>query len=390
MNITTKKLPHSAVQLHVTVEKTKMVEFFAKAFERLASTVAIKGFRPGTAPKAMVLERIGIDRYTQEAVNLAIIDTYYHAVHDEKLVPLSQPAVSIHEFGIDSALVYDATVDVLPEVELGDYKKINPKLSKDKIEATDEEVEIVLRRLRLQSATFATVDRATEKGDRVEVHFTGKEKGVVQDDLTSQHYPIILGDSPIIPGFEKELIGIKKGDTKTFKLKVDKREVDFSVDCVVVESVTLPELDKKFSGSFGHDSVKTLSEALKKGIETEKQERLRQHQEEAILESLQKLIKIELPESLVNQEIDRRIDGIRKQLGVTFDKFLTERYSGSLEDLRKNLLVESERSVSAGLILGEIAQAENLVPKGGAKTAEEQNDVMRSTFDKLIEHVSKK
>ena len=389
MKTTTKKLPKSAIQLHIEVDQKQMTGYFTKAYERLAPTISIKGFRPGNAPKSMVLERIGIDRYTQEAVNLAIIDTYYHAVHEEKIVPLSQPAVAIHEFGADSALVYDATVDVLPEVKLGDYKKIKVKLPEDKTDASDEEVQTVLRRLRLQAATFADVDRVAEKGDRVEVNFTGKEKGVVQDDLTSQHYPIIIGDTPIIPGFEKELVGLKKGESKTFKIKVDKRTIDFSVDCNEVQSVTLPELDDKFSSNFGHETVKELTDALKSGIENEKKDRSRHQREEVVLEALQKSIKVELPESLIEQEIDRRTEMIRQQLGVTFDKFLQERYQGKLEELRKNLREESIRSVSAGLILGEIAQEEKLVPVGGAKTPEEQNDVMRTTFDKLIEYASK-
>src|SRR3990167_8319441 len=111
MKTTLKRLSHSQVQLSITVEQTQMVEFFARAFERLAPSVAIKGFRSGTAPKSMVLERIGIDRYTQEAVNLAVIDGYYRAVHEQKLVPLHQPAVAMHEYGVDSALIFDATVD---------------------------------------------------------------------------------------------------------------------------------------------------------------------------------------------------------------------------------------------------------------------------------------
>ena len=389
MKITTKKLPKSAMELHIEVEQSQMVEYFAQAYERLVPTISIKGFRPGSAPKSMVLERIGIDRYTQEAVNLAIMDTYYHAVHQEKIVPLTQPAVAIHEFGVDSQLTYDATVDVLPEVKVGDYKKIKVKLPDEKTDATHEEIETVTRRLRLQSATFEAVDRAAKTGDRVEIHFTGKVKGVVQDDLTSQHYPIIIGDTPIIPGFEKELVGLKKGESKSFKLKVNDRNVEFSVDCVEVQTVQLLELNDKFASTFGHDTVKALTEALKTGIETEKKERARHQREEAVLEALQKTIKVELPESLIEQEIDRRIEMIHQQLGVTFDKFLQERYQGKLEELRKNLREESIRSVSAGLILGEIAQAEDLVPKGGAKTPEEQNDVMRNTFDKLIAYASK-
>lgn len=390
MNVTTKKLPQSVVQLHITVDAGDMVVYFARAYERLAPTVAIKGFRPGNAPKSMVLERIGIDRYTQEAINLAIIDSYYQSVHQEQIVPLTQPAVAIHEFGVESPLVYDATVDVLPAIELGNYQKLSVKLPSEPTTATDEEIETVLRRLRLQAATFADVDRAAANGDRVEISFTGKVRGVVQDDLTSQHYPILIGDTPLIPGFEQKLIGLTKGETKTFKLTLDKRAVDFSVDCEAVQSVTLPELNADFAKSFGHDGVEPLKEALRSGIENEKLEQRRHQQEEVILESLQKIVKLELPQSLVEQEIDRRIESIKQQLGVTFDKFLTERHEGKLESLRKSLADECKRSVSAGLILGEIAQQEKLVPVGGAKTPEEQRDVMRSTIDKLIEYAEGK
>jgi len=390
MNITTKKLPKSAVQLHVEVDEKQMVEYFGRAYERLASSVQIKGFRPGAAPKSMILDQIGIDRYTQEAVNLAIVDTYYRAVHEEKLVPLTQPAVAIHEFGVDEKLVYDATVDVLPVIELGDYKKLKVKLTSESTDATDEDVQIVLRRLRLQAASFEIVDRPAADGDRVELNFTGKEKGVVQDDLTSQHYPIILGDTPLIPGFQENLVGLKKGESKSFKLKVDKRSIEFTVDCLEVESVSMPTLDDAFAKTFGHDTVEALTTALKAGIENEKKERQHHDHEQAIVEALEKSVKVEIPQSLIEQEIDRRVESIREQLGVTFDKFLAERHQGKIESLRATLTDECERSVKAGLILGEVAQKEKLVPVGGAKTPEEQRDVMHQTVDKLISYVSPK
>ncbi len=390
MKTTLKRLPKSQVQLLITVPQPQMVEFFARAYERLAPSVSIKGFRPGVAPKTMVLERIGIDRYTQEAVNLAIIDSYYQAIHQEKLVPLHQPAVAMHEYGVDSQLRYDATVDVLPTVDPGAYQKLKVQLPTESTTATDDEVQTVLKRLRLQAATFTDVDRPAQTGDRIEITFTGKVKGVVQDDLTSQHYPIVIGETPIIPGFAQALVGLKKGESKPFKLTVNKRPVEFLVDALEVQSVTLPELDAAFAKNFGHDTVEALTDALKQGIEAEQQEQLRRKQETAVLEALRQSIKLELPQSLVHQEIDRRIQSIREQLGVTFDTFLQKRYEGQLEQLRTSLSDEAERSVASGLILGEIAQREGLVPKGGAKTPDEQAGVMRSTLDRLIQYASKK
>ena len=398
MKTSIKRLPHSQVQLTITVEQPQMVEFFARAFERLAPGVSIKGFRPGSAPKSMILERIGIDRYTQEAVDLAVVDSYYRAVHQEKLIPLHQPAVVMHEFGVDSALTFDATVDVLPTVDPGKYQQLKVKLPAESTGASSDEVEIVLKRLRLQAATFADVDRPAALGDRIEIHFTGKIKGVVQDDLTSQHYPMILGETPLIPGFEAELIGLKKGDEKTFTLKKvndpstklgTSRTVEFLVECLEVQETKLPELETAFAKNFGHDTVEALQGALKKGIEDEKTEQLRRKQETAVLEALRKSIQLDPPQSIIHQEVDRRIAALREQFGVTFDKFLKERYDGLLENLHKNLQPEAEKSVSAGLILGEIASREKLVPDGGAKTPEEQSTVMRTTLDKLIGYASK-
>lgn len=401
MKTTVNKLPHSQIQLTIEVEQPTMLEYFARAFERLAPSVAIKGFRPGNAPKSLVLEKIGIDRYTQEAVNLAVIDTYYQAVHEHKLVPLHQPAVAMHEYGPDTSLVYDATVDVLPTVEVGRYQQLEVKLPTESTAADAQEVETVLKRLRLQAATFSPVDRPAQLSDRLEIHFTGKVKGVVQDDLTSQNYPMILGETPLIPGFEQELIGLKKDEEKTFKLTVEsasrtgqpgagKRHVEFVVQCLDVQATKLPELDESFAKNFGHDTVEALNAALKTGIESEKAEQLRRKQETAVLEALRTSITVELPQSLVHQEINRRIASIREQLGVTFDKLVAERYEGKLENLHKSLHDEAEKSVSAGLILGEIAQREKLVPEGGAKTPEEQSSVMRNTLDRLIEFAAGK
>jgi trigger factor len=384
MSVTRTNIPHSAVRLHGELPASEMVGYFARAYERLAPTVSIKGFRPGAAPKAMVLSHIGIDRYTQEAINLAIIDSYYQAIHREQLVPLHQPAVVIHACGVDEPLVYDATVDVLPVVDPGDYRHVRVRLPSKSVDVSDEEVTTVLTRLRFQAASVTDVERPAQQGDRVEVNFTGSVHGVVRDQLTSQHHPIILGESHLVPGFEEALVGLSKGEEKRFQLTVDREPVTFDVECLAVQSVMLPALTNEFAQTFGHAAVAALRTAIRKGISDEKTDQWRQRCESVVLEALRTSINLDLPTSLVEQETDRRMATLKQRFGVAFNTFLEQRYGGKLSTLRDELRVESEKSVSAGLILGAIAEREQLVPKGGAKTPEEQSTVMRSTLDRLI------
>lgn len=402
MRIIHENLPKSRVKLTIEVPAEKMGEFFNQAYKKLASTVEIKGFRPGQAPRSMILESIGYGRYQQQVLDLAFPSTYSEAIKQEKINPIQPPAIAIKEFGEKKNLIYEAEVDIMPEIKLGDYKKIKitrlparQEYKKPKIEAKEVEIEEILKRLQYQAAQFKEANRRTKKGDRVEVDFEGFIDKIKQDNLSSKNHPLIIGGASLIPGFEERLVDLKKGEEREFDLEVPHigdrsktKKAHFKVKINDIKEVILPEINNAFAQKFGHQTPGELKKAIGQSIILEKENRERQDLEKAIFNKLLAVSEIELPESLVEQEINRRISQIQSQTGPGFEKFL-EKIKKSINDLRQDLRAEAEKTVKIGLFLGEIARREGILTKGPIKDQETQIEVTRRTIGKLIEYAIK-
>lgn len=393
MKITRENLPKSRVKLTIEVPEEKTKKFFEEAYKKLAPTVEIKGFRPGQAPRVMTLEAIGYGKYNQTALDIALPETYFEAIQSEKIIPVQPPSVSVKEFIEGKPLVYDAEVDVVPEIKLCDYKKIKIKYVKPKIEVKKEEVDKLIEKLRYQSAIFNDVNRPARKGDRIEIDFEGLVDNVKQESLCSRNHPLILGEGILIPGFEKELEGMKKDEVKEFDLevpkikdKLQKKKAHFKVKMISVKEVILPEIDNEFAKKFGHDTAETLINTVEEKLREEKELTERQKLEKEVLDKIISGCKLEIPESLIVQEVSRRITEIQNQMGPGFGKYL-ESIGKKIEDLQKDIRPVAENAVRTGLILGEIARAEKIM-KPEIKDQKEQEKMIRKTVDFLVKLVT--
>lgn len=366
INIKTKleKLEHSRVKLEIEAPAKTMADFFEQAWQKIGPQIEIPGFRAGKAPKRLLFEKIGPNRFSQEVLDFALPQTYHQAITEHKLVPVQPPAISIINFQIDLngeavELKYTAEVDVLPEVKIKDYKKLKiKKIEFDWKPATKEEVATVVSRLQKENAIFEEKSGFAEKGDRVEINFEGKINGVAQENLTSKNHPVILGEGTLIPEFEKEIVGIKKGESKKFNIKMKDKKVDFEVEVTNIQKVILPPADDALAKKFNQKSFAELEKEIEKSINEGKERQTNLRQENAVMEKMLTVSAVELPESLVEQEINRLIESQRQNLaaqGLTLEQYL-EKIKVSLEKMRVDLKPQAEKNIKYGLILGEIAK----------------------------------
>ena len=393
MEITKEKLPKSQIKLNIKVSSSEMRGFFAKVYSKLSSQVTVKGFRPGAAPKHMIISAIGENRLQSEIVDLALQETYSEALKKEKLLPIASPKVTVKMAkdltGDTAELEYEVVIDLLPEVKLGDYKKIKIKKSKNKIEVSDEEVKQVLSHLARSKAEFKDIEGKVKSGDRIEINFEGSEKGVVLENLTSKNYPVILETNVLVPEFEKELIGLKKGDKKEFTVKMKKpgeekeAPIDFKIEVTNTQDVILPEIDDKFSTTYGQKTLDELKKAVKVDIVKQKEQQSKHDEENQVLEELLKIIKVEIPDGLIANEINRQVDELTQrvtQMGMTFEKYL-ESVKKTEEELRKDLAPQAEKTIKIGLALGEIVKEEKLDSK--------DKEAGKKALEKLISYATK-
>ena len=270
MDYKIKNLPKSEVEITVTVPEDKLPKYMAKAAEEISKDVKVKGFRPGHVP-ADVLEGHADKKLIEaRAQELAIQDTYVEIVIKEKIQVVSRPKVKIEK---ESPLVYVVTVAILPEVKVKDHKSI--KVPKKEVKVTDKDIEEVLMDLKKRATTYKDVDRAAKKGDRVEVDFEGfDENEKAHENTKSTNHPLILGEQSLIPGFEEELYGLKKGEKKEFHLTFPKdygkedfrnKKVKFKAEMKRVEEGMEPILDESFVEKI--TGQKKSVDDLKKDIE---------------------------------------------------------------------------------------------------------------------------
>lgn len=388
------KLPKSHIKMSVTLSPDELKKYYAKAYEKVGLTLKIDGFRPGKAPKELVEASAGQARLIQEIVDLALEENYPKALAENNLLPVDQPKLSISGFPTlagDSELTYTVEFDNLPSPKLDDYSKLTVKKVKAET-AKDKDVEKVIEHLKKQKSTFKEASRPSKMGDRVEINFEGSVKGVLKEGMSSKNHPLVLGEKVMIPGFEEELVGLKKDDKKTFKIKFPKdyhasdlvgEEAVFNIEVVDVKEIVLPEIDNSFAVTFGHKDMKTMSQAIKSSLQKEMEDKARQDGEVAAIDKVLPKLKVEVPESLVEQEVDRMISTFRQQVesqGLGFDRYLVS-IKKDLESLRKEMLSQAEKNVRVGFLLGEIIKEQKFDPK--------DKESGRKAIDFLIQKIVK-
>jgi len=394
LSIKKENLAGSKVKLTINLPPEMMRGFFSRIYNKLAAQTEVKGFRAGKAPRNLTIMAIGESKIVSEIIDLALQETYPKALKDEKLIPIAPPKINIKKMadlvGDTAELEYEAEIDLMPEVKIGDYKKIKIQKSKIKKEAAKEEIDQVLSHLQRQHATFKDIERPAKEGDRVEMDFEGTERGVRLENLSSKNYPVILGSKILISDFEAKIEGMKKGEEKEFKIKLKDKNIDFKVKMLDVKDVILPPLDDSLAKKFQKNSLLELKNAISADIIKQKELAEKQNRENQVVEGLLKIVQVEVPESLIEQEIHRMIENLKNRIsmsGLPFEKYL-EQIPGSKPgihkteaDLSEDFHDQAQKTVKIGLALGEIGKMEKIDLK--------QKDAGKLVMKKLIVYATK-
>lgn len=370
-------LKHSRIKATITLVPADMTQAAEDAYTNLSKHIAIKGFRPGKAPKQMNVASIGDGRLLGAILDDVLPMYLEQVINEEKCVIIDSPtydvtkAPELDDEGLPtSELEFTAEVDILPEVTVADYSKIKVKAEKAK-EVTDKSIEEILGQLAESRSHFAPVDRAAKKDDRVEVDFVGKRNGLIEERLGSKRHPIIIGSNVMIPGFEDQLIGHKADDKFSFEIEFPKdyRSTDlagqkavFEITVYEVAEKHLPELDDKFAEQFGHKTLTVLKTAIGEEQKKDFEAEAKLETENKTVDEFIKLVKVDVPNSLVEREIDRQVSDMKKQIeayGMKFADYLTH-LKKSEEEIRTQMRPNAEKAVKIGLGLGEVVKREKI------------------------------
>jgi len=381
MKIETKNIVASKYEVNVVMEGTEWTTEVDKAFNKLAKNVSVPGFRNGKAPKEMIKKHLSQQKVYSEAIDSAMQIAYQKALEESKLQPIIRPSVEVKDFAEDHFEV-TFVVTIAPTVTLGQYKDIT--VQKEEVSVSEEELSRALKNVQERNAELTMVtDRAVEKNDIVNIDFTGYVDGKEFEGGKAKGYSLTIGSNTFIAGFEDQIIGMRTGEEKDIFVVFPENYVPdlagknatFKIKLNDIRVKVLPELDDSLALDADIENVSTLEELknhLTADIKKSKQQQQDSKQFQDLLNKIVEGATVEVADTLVNAQIDYKVDGLKKQIeqnGITFDQYLKMTNSNE-EKLRESLVNDATKSVKTTFVVEEIIKVENLNVTGEEVEAE--------------------
>jgi len=371
MQITNTPAPNSTVVLEIELPPERLEKQLAESVRHLSRRTRVPGFRPGKAPRPVLERALGPAAILDDAVEHLTEAAYRDALVQEDIVPLANADVEVVQAEEGKPFIFKVTVQVRPEVTLGDYRGFN---FGPEIEPTDDErVDKVIDELRDQNATLAAVeDRPAKDGDYAVIGFVGTRDGEPFEGGSTDRMPLILGHERLVPGFEANLIGLDVGASTEFDVTFPEdygeptlsgQTAHFAVDLKELREKILPDLDDDFVHQLGDFAdVSALRTDIHDRLAANALDRARHAFADRIIEYAVANATVELPEILVDQEVEVMHDEFRGTLarqGIEEAAYLTA-VDKTEADLHTEFRPGAEKRVKTLLVLSKIADVEGV------------------------------
>ena len=333
--------------------------------KKLARNVKMPGFRPGKVPMKIVAQTYG-PQVRNEVLGDAVQKSFTDAVKEANLRVAGYPKIEPKTDRSEGMLEFSATFEVYPEVKVGDIAAAT--IEQPKTEVDDAAVDRTLEILRKQRTKFAAANRPAKDGDRLTVDFQGTIDGTPFEGGKADNFIFALGEGRMLPEFEAAARGVSVGESKTFTVKfpedyhgkdVAGKEASFTISVKHIDEPVLPEIDAEFAKSLGvaDGDVAKMRAEVRANVEREVKKRVEARLKGQALDALLAATPLELPKSLVEMEAQQLVQRAAQDLqarGVKLDQVPLN--PQQFEETAK-------RRVALGLIIAELARAENLQPK---------------------------
>lgn len=361
------QLPKSEVKLEFTVSVEEARPYMEEAVKELSAARPVPGFRPGKLPFADGMRLYGPMVVLEHALERIVRASYVRAVVDNKLSPVGSPNVNVDQMTPDQPIKFtviapvEPTVTKLPELKDCSIERKGTKIDESQIDNTIEQI----RKMRRSEAA---VDRAATADDLVVIDLEMKKDNVIIDGGAGAGYRVYLSEEHYIPGFAKELIGIKAGDERNFTLPFPKehyqkhiagQDINFNVKAKEVFELQLPAVDEEFSKAVGATDVADLRKKIRENMENESNQKADEAAEVAMLEQLtEKSTFTDIPEILVNEEVRRMIGELQQgidQQGMKWEDYLSN-IKKTADDLKIEFAPQAVRRIKSAVLIKAFAK----------------------------------
>lgn len=363
MKSSTETLSPTRVKLTIEVPFEEFKPDLDKAYKSIGSQITVPGFRKGKVPAAIVDQRIGRSAVLDEALNSALPGWYNAALQEEKLQPLGQPEIDLTKFDDGDDIEITAELDVRPTVELPELSGIEVEV--EDAEVAESDIDEQIEGLRERFATYTEVDRAAADGDSVTVDLSAAQKdGTPIEEAQASGLPYVVGKATMIEGLDEALIGLNKGESKTFETSLvggdlAGQEVDVTVTLTEVKEQHLPEVDEEFVQMASEfDTPEELREDLHERLTRGKRMEQAAEARDLVLEEILGKAEVPLPESLVETELNSRREQMQQQLqfaGLSFEGYLEDQ-GQTAEEFEAELERGVRDSIAAQFVLDQIVE----------------------------------
>ncbi len=371
MRATLESIEKNQAKIHVEVEEEVVAKALDQAYRKVVKRAVIPGFRKGKTPRPILEARLGKEVLYEEALEILLSDAYKKAIEETAIEPINQPEIDVVQLEEGKPFIFEAKVEVLPEVKLGEYKGVSAVIPEVKVD--DEEVDAHLKLLQQRHAKLVDAsDKEVNDGDIAVVDLEIKVDGKVEERLSGSERYVEVGTARFIPGLDAHLLGMKVNEEKTFTMDlpsvfqykdIEGKEAEFKVKVVAVKKKELPELDDEFAKDVSeHATLEELKEDLRKKIEETGHINAKRIFKERVVTKVVDQAEVEIPETLLKQQLEVETNRFVQRLAMqrlTLDDYLKMANKDS-DGLRQDLEARAQLAVKTRLVLDAIAKAEGI------------------------------
>ena len=396
MSLQVEKLEKNMANLTITVSAEDFNKAITQSFNKNKSRFNIPGFRKGKATQALVEKFYGLGALLEDAVDIAIDQSYPTAVKESELEIVSRPQIDIKEVDKNKDFVYVAKVATRPEVTLGEYKGV--EVTKADANVTEEDIAQELLAQQEKNARLISVDdRAVEDKDQLLIDFDGSVDGVHFEGGKAEDYPLTIGSKNFIAGFEDQIIGHSLGEefdvNVTFPENYHSKELAgkpavFKVKVKEIKRKELPELNDDFASEVSEfDTLEAYKESIRESLVLRKQKKAANENEHAVVQKVVENATMDIPEPMVELQIDKMVQDYASRIqsqGISLEQYM--QFTGmTIDKLREQMREQAINNIKTRLVLEDIVKEEKI--EVDEARMEEEFAKMADQYDMEVEKI---
>ena len=379
------------VKLKIEIEAEKFNEAIKKVYFQSAKYFNIPGFRKGKAPQNIVEKYYGKEIFYEDAFNELVPDEYEKALEENKIEAVSKPQIDIITMEKGQDLVFTATVQTKPEVELGNYKGI--EIPKIEYNVKAEDIDNEIKQMQEKNARLVSVETPVENGNIAVIDFEGFVDGVAFEGGKAENHELEIGSGSFIPGFEDQVVGMKVDEEKDIKVKFPEeyfskdlagKDATFKVKVHEIKKKELPVLDDEFAKDVSEfDTIKELKDSIKEKLEKQNADREKYEKQDAVLKVVCDELKADIPSGMIEMEVDNMVKDMEQRMsyqGLKLEQYL-QMLNKTEEEFRKEYEPQAIEAIKSRLALEAIIKAEKI---------EATEDEVKAKIEEMAKNYGKK